>query len=42
MLVLDTSRAALSVALREGVYLIKPNLRELRELTGQPLDDEKS
>ncbi|MDO8876033.1 MAG: 1-phosphofructokinase family hexose kinase [Pseudolabrys sp.] len=40
--VLDTSGPALSAALQEGMYLIKPNLRELRELTGQALMDEKS
>jgi 6-phosphofructokinase 2 len=31
--VVDTSGNALAAALREGVYLIKPNLRELQELT---------
>lgn len=36
-LVLDTSGPALAAALEEGVYLVKPSLRELRELTGQPL-----
>lgn len=41
-LVLDTSGPALSAALREGMYLIKPNLRELRELTGQALENEHS
>ncbi len=40
--VIDTSGPALAAALREGVYLVKPNLRELRELTGQPLNDEDS
>ena len=40
--VLDTSGPALLAALQEGMYLIKPNLRELRELTGQALMDEKS
>ena len=39
-LVLDTSGPALAVALREGVYFVKPNLRELRELTPAPLADE--
>ncbi|MCJ7798230.1 MAG: 1-phosphofructokinase family hexose kinase, partial [Polaromonas sp.] len=38
--VLDTSGPALGEALQEGVYLVKPSLRELRELTGQPLADE--
>lgn len=36
--VLDSSGPALAAALAEGVYLIKPSLRELRELTGLPLD----
>ncbi|MEO7160232.1 MAG: 1-phosphofructokinase family hexose kinase [Polaromonas sp.] len=36
--VLDTSGAALAAALAQGVYLVKPSLRELRELTGLPLD----
>lgn len=38
--VLDTSGPALVVALTEGVYLIKPNLRELSEVVGRRLDDE--
>lgn len=38
--VLDSSGPALAAALQQGVYLVKPSLRELRELTGQPLDDE--
>lgn len=36
--VLDSSGPALAAALAEGVYLIKPSLRELRELTGLPLE----
>lgn len=36
-LVLDTAGPPLAAALAEGVYLVKPNLRELRELTGQAL-----
>ncbi len=36
-MVVDTSGAPLRAALDEGVWLAKPNLRELRELTGQPL-----
>jgi 6-phosphofructokinase 2 len=40
--VLDTSGPALRAALHEGLYLIKPNLRELRELTGAPLDDQNA
>lgn len=38
-LVLDTAGPPLAAALAEGVFLAKPNLRELRELTGQPLED---
>jgi 6-phosphofructokinase 2 len=40
--IVDTSGPALARALEEGVYLIKPNLRELREMTGQSLDDQGS
>ena len=40
-LVLDTSEAALAVALEEGVFLVKPSLRELHELTGRTLDTEQ-
>lgn len=40
-LVLDTSEAALAVALDEGVFLVKPSLRELHELTGRTLDTEQ-
>jgi 6-phosphofructokinase 2 len=36
--VLDSSGAALKAALAEGVYLIKPNLRELRGLVGEHLE----
>ena len=35
--VLDTSGIALAAALKEGVYLLKPNLRELQELANIPL-----
>lgn len=38
-LVLDSSGAALAAALQVGVYLVKPSLRELRELTGAALTD---
>ncbi len=38
--VLDASGEALRWALEEGVYLVKPNLRELRELTNAPLNAE--
>ena len=40
--VLDTTGPALNAALHEGVYLFKPSLRELRDLTGQLLPDEAS
>lgn len=36
-LVLDSSGPALAAALAEGVYMVKPSLGELRELTGLPL-----
>lgn len=39
-MVVDTSGPPLAAALAEGVYLAKPNLRELRELTGRTLDAE--
>lgn len=39
-MVLDTSGPALVAALEEGVHIVKPNLRELRDLTGLSLDDE--
>ncbi len=37
--VLDASGPALTEALKVGVYLFKPSLRELRDLTGQALPD---
>ena len=37
-LVLDSSGPALAAGVDAGVYLVKPNLRELRDLTQQPLD----
>lgn len=40
-LALDTSGAALGRALEERPWLIKPNQRELRELTGLDLADER-
>ena len=40
LLVLDSWGPALAAALAEGVYLVKPSLRELRELTGRPLQSE--
>jgi 6-phosphofructokinase 2 len=38
--VLDASGPALAAALKEGVYLVKPNLRELSEFMGERLDGE--
>lgn len=38
--ILDTSGPALAEALDYGVYLVKPNLRELADLTGRRLDGE--
>ena len=40
--VLDTNGSALTEALKVGVYLFKPSLRELQDLTGQALLDEAS
>jgi 6-phosphofructokinase 2 len=40
-MVLDTSGVGLKAALAEGVTLIKPNLVELSEFIGQPLDREE-
>lgn len=39
-LVLDTSGPALVSGITAGVYLVKPNLRELQELAGAKLEDE--
>ena len=41
-MILDASGKSLAAALAEGVYLVKPSLRELRELLKKPLPDEKS
>jgi 6-phosphofructokinase 2 len=38
--VLDSSGAPLRTALDQGVYLVKPNLNELNELSGKQLSDE--
>lgn len=38
--ILDTSGAALAESLRAGVYLVKPSMRELRELVGSALPHE--
>lgn len=37
-MVVDTSGPALAAALQAGVWLVKPSLRELAELTGHPLE----
>jgi len=39
-MILDTSGLPLKIALKEGLYLIKPNLREFRELTDSGAADE--
>ncbi|MEF8879069.1 MAG: 1-phosphofructokinase family hexose kinase [Candidatus Thermoplasmatota archaeon] len=39
-LILDSSGQPLQYALEEGVFLIKPNLREFTHLMGEPLKDE--
>lgn len=41
-LALDTSGAPLKAALGRRIFLIKPNLAEMRELTGEALEDEAS
>lgn len=38
--IIDTSGGALSQALQEGVYLIKPNHREFRDLVGRDMKEE--
>ncbi|MEF8848065.1 MAG: 1-phosphofructokinase family hexose kinase [Candidatus Thermoplasmatota archaeon] len=40
-LIVDTSAEALKYALEEGVFLIKPNLKEFTSLIGEKLRDEK-
>jgi len=40
--IVDTTGNHLRLALQEGVYLIKPNIRELGELVGKELVDESS
>jgi len=36
--VIDTSGAPLRAALEEGIFLVKPNLREMQQLIGEDLD----
>jgi len=38
--IVDTGGEALREAIRAGVFLVKPNLRELAQITGEPLDDD--
>jgi 6-phosphofructokinase 2 len=38
--IIDVSGEALKKALAEGVYLIKPNIREFRELVGKDIKEE--
>jgi 6-phosphofructokinase 2 len=38
--IIDVSGKALEEALKEGVYLIKPNVREFRELVGEDITEE--
>lgn len=38
--IIDVSGEALNAALREGVFLIKPNIREFRELAGKEIKEE--
>jgi 6-phosphofructokinase 2 len=40
-LIIDTSREALQAAAEKGPFLLKPNLRELGELAGAPIEDDK-
>lgn len=40
--IVDTSGPALPAAVREGVFLIKPNLNELQELAGREIESEDS
>jgi 6-phosphofructokinase 2 len=42
VVILDTSGPALQATLAKGVFLIKPNLRELEQLTGRTLADTKA
>jgi 6-phosphofructokinase 2 len=39
-MILDTSGEGLRPALREGVFLVKPNLRELSDLAGREIENE--
>lgn len=39
-MIIDASGEALDQALQEGVYLVKPNVREFRELVGEDIKEE--
>lgn len=39
-IIIDTSGEALGLALQEGVFLLKPNIREFRDLVGQDVKEE--
>jgi len=41
LVIVDASGEALKHALQEGVFLIKPNVREFRELVGLEIKDEQ-
>lgn len=40
-LIVDTSGEPLKLAVQEGVFLLKPNLRELGQLAGKDIEDEE-
>jgi 6-phosphofructokinase 2 len=40
--IMDTSGKALLRVLEEGVFMVKPNLRELQELIGSPMPDRRA
>ncbi len=40
-LVVDTSGSSLKIAVEQGAYLIKPNIRELQEIAGRKFEDGK-
>ena len=39
-MIIDVSGEALNAALQEGMFLIKPNIREFRELAGKEIKEE--
>ena len=40
-IIVDTSGSPLKAALEAGVYIVKPSLREFRQLTLAPLESER-